>query len=171
MLKNEFFTRRGLFIAGCLVLNWSRRHAFIYATKMWNLWGVLQFLKSFRVKYIVTHILQEMENGLSPREQQLQVIMYYISIWAQPAAISSLADKINAPRKKGTMLLLSSTLKDTKIFPNLLFWSDSWVTAPVFHNRFFIINLYLMTVVIHSNREWPSLYKSNWRCLFTFKAC
>ena len=47
---------------------------------MWNLWGVLQFLESFRVKYIVKHILQEMENGLSPREQQLQVIMYYISI-------------------------------------------------------------------------------------------
>ena len=85
--------------------------------------------------------------------------------------ISSLAEKTNAPLKKGTMLLFSLTLKDTKIFPNLLFWSDSWVTAPVFHNRFFIINLYLMTAVIHSNREWPSLYKFNWRCLFTFKAC
>ena len=25
-------------LARCLMLNWSRRHAFIYATKTWNLW-------------------------------------------------------------------------------------------------------------------------------------
>ena len=168
MLKNEFFTRRGLFIAGCLVLNWSRRHAFIYATKMWNLWGVLQFLESFRVKCSKTHFTG---NGEWIESKRATITSDYVLHKHLSTVISSLADKINAPRKKGTMLLLSSTLKDTKIFPNLLFWSDSWVTAPVFHNRFFIINLYLMTVVIHSNREWPSLYKSNWRCLFTFKAC
>ena len=36
-----------------------------------------RFSKVFEEKYI-KHILQEMKNGLSLREQQLQVIMYYI---------------------------------------------------------------------------------------------
>ena len=34
-------------LARCLMLNWSRRQAFIYATKTWNQWGVLQFFESF----------------------------------------------------------------------------------------------------------------------------
>ena len=126
------------------------------------------FGKFSRKIYSKTHFTG---NGEWIESKRATITSDYVLHKHLSTAISSLADKINAPRKKGTMLLLSSTLKDTKIFPNLLFWSDSWVTAPVFHNRFFIINLYLMTAVIHSNREWPSLYKFNWRCLFTFKAC
>ena len=49
----------------------------------------------------------------------------------------------------------SVTLKGKEIFPKLLFWSDSWVTAPVFHNQFLIFSLYLMTVVIHSEQKMP----------------
>ena len=48
--KNVYYVR---FIALCLMLNWSRRHAFIYATKTWNLWGFFySFLKVFAEKYI-----------------------------------------------------------------------------------------------------------------------
>ena len=62
-------------------------------------------------------------------------------------------------QKNEQYLYFSLTLKDTEIFPNLLFWNDSWVTATVFHNLFLIINLYLMTVVLHLKQEWPSLHK------------
>ena len=36
----------------------------------------LQFFESFRGKYKLTNFLREMKNGLSLRQQQLQVIMY-----------------------------------------------------------------------------------------------
>ena len=86
--------------------------------------------------------------------------------------ISSLADKTNAPRKNERYFYSSLTLKDTEIFPKLLFWSNSWVTATVFHNRFLIINLYLIwREWCIQNREWASLHKSYLRCLFTFKSC
>ena len=39
-------------LARCLMLNWSRRHAFIYATKTWNLWDFLQFSKVFAKNFI-----------------------------------------------------------------------------------------------------------------------
>ena len=86
-----------------------------------------------------------MKNGLSLRQQKLQVIMYYI-ITCHEHFISSLPDKTNAPQKNEKYFYFSLTLKDTEIFPKLLFWNNSWVTATVFHNRFLIINLYLMTV-------------------------
>ena len=41
------FTTRGLFITRCLMLNWSRRHAFMYATKTWNLWGFFTVFRNF----------------------------------------------------------------------------------------------------------------------------
>ena len=40
----------------------------------------LQFLEYFRWK-IYKNVLQEMRNGLSLRQQQLQVIMYYKYTW------------------------------------------------------------------------------------------
>ena len=60
--------------------------------------------------------------------------------------ISSVAGKtiVHTPKKR-TVLLFFFNSKNTEIFPKLLFWSDSWVTAPVFHNRFLVINLHLMT--------------------------
>ena len=66
--------------------------------------------------------------------------------------ISSLAGRTNAPRKNEQDFYFSLTLKVTEI-PKLLFWSNSWVTALVFHNRFLIININLMTVAMHSSSE------------------
>ena len=143
--------REVYFLARCLVLNWSRRHAFIIChknMKSMRFFFFLQFFESFRGKYKLTNFLREMKNGLSLRQQQLQVIMY-----CHEHFISSLADKTNAPPKSEQYLYFSLTLKDTEIFPNLLFWNDSWVTATVFHNLFLIINLYLMTVVLHSKQR------------------
>ena len=40
--KNEKFLQREVYsLVRCLILIWSRRHAFIYATKTWNLWVFL----------------------------------------------------------------------------------------------------------------------------------
>ena len=58
----------------------------------------LQFFESFRGKYKLKNILQEMKNGLSLRQQQLQVIMYYI-ITCHEHFMRTLADKTNAPPK------------------------------------------------------------------------
>ena len=134
----------------CLMLNWSRRRAFIYATKTWNLWVFFYiFSKVFAEKYI-KNILQEMKNGLSLRQQQLQVIMYNIITWA----FHTLTCRQKKCTPKNEPYFYSSlTLKDTEIFPKLLFWSDSWVTATMFHNRFLIINLFLMTVVMRSKQR------------------
>ena len=51
---------------------------FIYATKkkMKSMGIFLLFFKSFRGKYKLKNILGEMKNGLTLRQQQLQVIMY-----------------------------------------------------------------------------------------------
>ena len=149
--KKKLSLREVYLLARCLMLNWSRRHAFIYATKTWNLWVfVLLFSESFREKkmyiYIYINILQEMKNGLSLRQLQLQMIMHYILTWAYKLTCRQ---NYSTPKKRTILLFL--TLKGTEIFPKLLFWSNSWVTAqaPVFHNRFLIMNLYLMTVVTH----------------------
>ena len=113
----------------------------------------LQFFESFRWKYKLKNILQEVKNGLSLRQQQLQVIIYYIITCHEPF-ISSLADKTNAPPPQNEQYLyFSLTLKNTEVFPKLLFWHKSWVTATVFYNRFLIINLYLTTVVMHSKQR------------------
>ena len=105
------------------------------------------FFKAFTENFI-KNILQEMKNGLSLRQQQLQVIMLYIITWA--------FHKFSC-RQNEWYFYFVLTLKDTGIFPKLLFLSDSWVTAPFFHNRFLVINLYLMTVVIHTKqRMWEN---------------
>ena len=75
--KSENFLQREVYLlVRCLILNWSRRHAFIYATKTWNLWVFFvclfvcffySFSNVFEEKYI-KNILQEMKNGLSLRQ-------------------------------------------------------------------------------------------------------
>ena len=73
--KSENFLQREVYsLVGCLILIWSGRHAFIYATKTWNLWVFLfvclffySFSNVFEEKYI-KNILQEMKNGLSLRQ-------------------------------------------------------------------------------------------------------
>ena len=54
-------------LARSLMLNWSRRRAFIYATKTWNLYVFLKFFESFRDKSLKKYILQKLKNGLSLR--------------------------------------------------------------------------------------------------------
>ena len=56
------------------------------------------FSKVFVEKY-VKYILQEMKNGLSLRQQQLQVIMYYIITWAFHK-LTCRQNKLVYPRKK-----------------------------------------------------------------------
>ena len=47
-----------------------------------EIYGIFySFSKVFKENFI-RNILQEMKNGLSLRQQQLQVIMYYIITWA-----------------------------------------------------------------------------------------
>ena len=79
---------------------------------------MLQFFESFRGKYKLKNILKEMKNGLSLRQQQLKVIMYYI-ITCYEHFIGSLADKTNATPKNEQYFYFSLTLKDTEIFPKL----------------------------------------------------
>ena len=74
------------------------------------------FSRVFAEKY-VKNILQEMKNGLSLRQEQLQVYVLH----NHEHFISSLADKTNAPRKNERYFYSSLTLKDTEIFPKLLF--------------------------------------------------
>ena len=140
----------------CLILNWSRRHSFSYATKTWNLWlFFVQFFESFHWKKYKIYSTGDEECIESIWQQQLKVIMYYIISWAFHK-LSSRQNECTYPEKL-TILYFSLTLKDTEIFPKLLFWRDPWVTAPVFHNRFLVINLYLMTVVIHTKqRMWEN---------------
>ena len=110
--------------------------------------GFFNRLSKVFAENFIKNILQEMKNGLSLRQQQLQVIMLYIITWA--------FHKLSC-RQNEWYFYFVLTLKDTGIFPKLLFLSDSWVTAPVFHNRFLVINLYLMTVVIHTKqRMWEN---------------
>ena len=60
-----------------------------------------------------------MKNGFSLRQQQLLRTTCFEHF------ISSLADNTNAPRKSEQYFYFSLTLKDTEIFPKLLFWRDS----------------------------------------------
>ena len=57
-------------IAETRVYNMPQKHE-IYAYFFF-----LQFFESFRRKYKLTNFLREMKNGLSLRQQQLQVIMH-----------------------------------------------------------------------------------------------
>ena len=101
--------------------------------KSMGIFSMGQFSRVFTEKYI-KNIFQEMKNGLSLRQEQC-----YIITWA----FHKLTCRQNTmhPEKKNNTYF-SSPLEDTDIFPKLLFWSDSWVTAPVFHKRFLVINLF-----------------------------
>ena len=58
-------------LARCLMLNWSRRHAFMYATKTWNQWVFFFYsFSKFLVEKYIKIILQEKKNELSLREKQ-----------------------------------------------------------------------------------------------------
>ena len=123
--------------------------------------GFFSCLSNVFAENFIKNILQEMKNGLSLRQQQLQVIMLYIITWA--------FHKLSC-RQNEWYFYFVLTLKDTEIFPKLLFLSDSWVTAPVFHNRFLFINLYLMTVVIHTKqRMWENRERERETTLLQWK--
>ena len=57
--KSEKFLQREVYLlVRCLILNGSRRHAFIYATKTWNLW-VFLFVCLFFFFYSFSNVFQE----------------------------------------------------------------------------------------------------------------
>ena len=161
------FTTRGLLISAMCHVKLIAETAFIYATKTWNLWVFfLHLFDSFRGKIPEKIFYRKWRMDWVWDSNNYKWLCTTLSL---EHFISSLADKTNAPRKNERYFYSSLTLKDTEIFPKLLFWSNSWVTATVFHNRFLIINLYLIWCI--QNREWASLHKSYLRCLFTFKSC
>ena len=101
-------------LAWCVILNWLRRHAFIYATKTWNLCFLNSLRKVFMEKH-VKKIIKVMKNGNSLRQEKVQVIMYHVI----EHFISSLADNKNElPKTSNTFIFLF--VEDTEIFPNLL---------------------------------------------------
>ena len=107
------------------------------------------FVRQFSRKNTWKNILQEMKNGLSLRQQQLQVIMLYIITWA--------FHKLSC-RQNEWYFYFVLTLKDTGIFPKLLFLSDSWVTAPVFHNHKHDTNGWMNLSIINVSVESFLLY-------------
>ena len=76
-------TTRGLFISAMSRVKLiAQTRVYVCHKNMKSMGSFLQFFESFRGKYKLKNILQEMKNGLSLRQQQLQVIMYYIITWA-----------------------------------------------------------------------------------------
>ena len=63
------------------------------------------FSKVFTENFIKT-ILQEMKNGLSLRQQQLQVIMYYIITWAFHKLSYRQNESTYPEKKKNTFIFL-----------------------------------------------------------------
>ena len=78
--SEKVLLRKVYLLAWCLMLNWLRRHAFIYTTKTWNLCFSNSFWKGFMEKH-VKKIIKVMKNGNSLRQQKVQVIMYHV-LWA-----------------------------------------------------------------------------------------
>ena len=69
------FTTRGLFISAMSHVKLiTETHVYICHKKMKSMFFFYRFLKALAENFIKT-ILQEMKNGLSLRQQQLQVIM------------------------------------------------------------------------------------------------
>ena len=124
-------------LARCFMLNWSRRHAFMYAIKTWNLWVFFTVFRKFSRKNLqkIFHRKWRM-GGVWDSNRNYNWLCSTQSI---ENFISSVAGKtiVHTPKKR-TVLLFFFNSKNTEIFPKLLFWSDSWVTAPVFHNRFHV---------------------------------
>ena len=136
-------------------LNWSQRHLFIHATKTWNLWGFFySFLKDFAENIYKIYFTG---NEKWIESATVTITCDYVVTWAFHK-LTCRQNKCTYPEKTNNTLYsfyFSLTPKDTEIFLKLLFWSDSWVTVPVFHNRFLVFNLYLMTVVIHLEQRMP----------------
>ena len=80
--REKNLPREVYLLARCFMLNWSRRQR-LYMPLKHEIYGYFFYICStvFAEKYM-KNILQEMKNGLSLRQQQLQVIMYYIITWA-----------------------------------------------------------------------------------------
>ena len=77
--------------------------------------------RRFSRKNIIKDILQEMKNGLSLRQRQLQVIMYYIITWAFHKQYKLQTKRMHIPRKNEQYFYFSLPLKATEIFPSYYF--------------------------------------------------
>ena len=86
-----------------------------------EIYGIFySFSKVFKENFI-KNILQEMKNGLSLRQQQLQVIMYYIITWAFHKQYKLQTKRMHIPRKNEQYFYFSLPLKATEIFPSYYF--------------------------------------------------
>ena len=108
-MSSYFKKSKVYFLARCLVLNWSRRHAFIMPQKheIYAFFFFLQFFESFRGKYKLTNFLREMKNGLSLRQQQFITSDYVLNnhlSWAFHK-LTSLQTKQMHRQKKRTILI------------------------------------------------------------------
>ena len=140
----------------------------LYMPQKHEIYVFLQFLESFRGKMYKNIFYRKwrMDSVWDSKNYKWLCTTYFEHF------MSSLAEITNEPRKNEQYCYFSLTVEDRETFARLLFWSDFWVTAPVFQNRFLVVNLYLITVMIQSKRRiGPSLHKSNLTMLFTFKAC
>ena len=147
--------REVYFLARCLVLNWSRRHAFIICHKNMKSMRIFFFtvFRKFSRKIQINKFSSGNEEWIESETATITsdyVLNNHLS-WTFHK-LTCRQNKCTA-KKNEQYLYFSLTLKDTEIFPNLLFWNESWVTATVFHNLFLIINLNLMTVVLHSKQR------------------
>ena len=88
---------------------------------------------------------------------------YYIITWAFHDYKLTCRQNKCTPKNE-QFFYFSLTIKDTEIFPKLLVWSGSLVTAPVFPNRFHIHQFIFDDSSDPFKTEWPSLHKSSWWC-------
>ena len=101
--------REVYFLARCLVLNWSRRHAFIICHKNMKSMRIffLQFFESFRGKYKLTNFLREMKNGLSLRQQQFITSDYVLNnhlSWAFHKLTSLQTKQMHRQKKRAILI-------------------------------------------------------------------
>ena len=73
---NKKLLREVYLLARCLILNWSRRHAFTYARKTWNLLVIFySFSKVFAEKKYKKYSTAS-EEWIESETATLEVIMY-----------------------------------------------------------------------------------------------
>ena len=71
-----------------------------------EIYGIFYSFSKVFTESFIKNILQEMKNGLSLRQQQLQVIMYYIITWAYYKLSRRQDECIYSAKKNDTFIFL-----------------------------------------------------------------
>ena len=147
-------SKKNIYWARSLVKLISKTPVYICHKNMKSMGFFLHFLKVFAENIYKIYFTGNEEWIES---ETVTITCDYVVTWVFHR-LTCRQNKCTSPEKKNNTLYsfyFSLTLRDTEIFLKLLLWSDSWVTAPVFHNQFLIFHLYLMTVVIQSEQRMP----------------